>query len=142
MPMTCTVKHTLLSESELFHREARRRMQVLMSGVRYLDAARWLSVPEHDRQLRVMQQYTAVFMSLTGGEADRSQRQQQWQYLQQHFAPLPDEMLVFVGRHYQPLRLQASLGEQYAGAVVHLYISRLLALYGSSCVFSDSAKCY
>ncbi|EDZ3839658.1 hypothetical protein GVS48_21910 [Salmonella enterica] len=92
-----TVKRTPFSASVLFHREARRWVQVLMSGVRYLDAAGWLSVPEHVRQLKGLQQQTAVFMTLTGEEADRPRRQQQWQYLQQHCAPLPGEVLVFIG---------------------------------------------
>ncbi|EAR4693321.1 hypothetical protein EKP13_25470 [Salmonella enterica] len=127
-----TVKRTPFSASVLFHREARRWVQVLMSGVRYLDAAGWLSVPEHVRQLKGLQQQTAVFMTLTGEEADRPRRQQQWQYLQQHCAPLPGEVLVFIGRSHQYLCLQACLGERYAGAVVHLYLSRLLARFGST----------
>ncbi|ECG8596842.1 hypothetical protein FNI15_22605 [Salmonella enterica subsp. salamae] len=130
--MTRTVKCPRLPEPELFRQEARRRTQALMSGVRYLDAACWLSVSEHMLQLRALQQQTAVFMALTGDEADRPQRQRHWQYLQQRCAPLPDEVLVFVGRRHHYLRLQAGLGERYAGAVVHLYISRLLALYGGT----------
>ncbi|EAA8999438.1 hypothetical protein RS429_004428 [Salmonella enterica] len=70
-----TVKRTPFSASALFHRETRRRVQVLMSGVRYLDAADWLSVPEHVRQLKELQQQTAVFMTLTGEEAGRHKTQ-------------------------------------------------------------------
>lgn len=134
-----TGERTILPDSDAFHQEARRRMQELMSGVRSLDAARWLSVPEHVLLLRAMQQRTALFMAVPEGEHDRQQRQQYWQNLEQFIPSVLDEVLLFVGRRHQYLRLQARLGECYAGAVVHLYMTQLLALYSSGTHWPASA---